>query len=126
MGVEYKSFPEVRREAVRLAWIHDYYDGAISGFLIHEGKLRFYELCDFAEDAGERRRYVIRELTEAQIRDEEKWHALFREHVGTHWDDDAEQRTVKPRSEWEKFYGPYNNRERVDYSTCPVLGWFEM
>ena len=121
--IEYTAFPQVPRAAVRLLWVHDYCDGILSGILRYEDRLHYYELC---EDGARSTRYAIRVLSDAQVLDEEKWHALFQEHVGAHWDGDTRDEAVKPMSEWNKFYGPYGQAARMDYSVCPIVGWFEI
>jgi hypothetical protein len=112
-----------------MLWIHDYWDGPLSGMLLHDGKLRWFECCNAwpeTDDAGARH-YVIRELTELDLAEEEQWHALFEEHVGDHWTihDDGHRGSVKPASEQAKFYEPYRRRTPPEYSTRPIVGWFE-
>ena len=95
MLITYTAFPQVPRSAVQLLWVHDYCDGILSGILRYEDRLHFYELCE-CEDGARSTRYVIRALTDAQVLEEEKWHALFREHVGAHWDGETRDGAVKP------------------------------
>jgi hypothetical protein len=74
------------------------------------------------------RRYVVYDLSEAEIAEEQRWHALFVEHVGSHWtyDEHGSRGTVKPVSEHAKFYDAYAKRTPVDYSRNPIGGWFEL
>jgi len=111
-------------------WIDDYWDGPLSGMLVFDGKLRRFECCDLnprTRDVGARR-FVVRDLAEEQVAEEERWHALFVEHVGDHWEVQGDDRrgTVKPAEEHAKFYEPYSARSQPDYSTRPILGWFEL
>jgi hypothetical protein len=113
-----------------MLWIHDYWDGPLSGMLVYNGKLRWFECCDVAPETGDAgsRHYLVRDLTEPQIAEEEQWHALFVEHVGDHWTahEDGYRGTVKPNEEHAKFYEPYSKRKPPEYSTPPILGWFEL
>lgn len=113
-----------------MLWVHDYYDGPLSGMLVYNGRKCWYECCDMTGEGGGKAawRYVIRQLTDAQVAEEERWHALFVEHVGDHWTihDHGERGTVRPVSEHAKFYDAYSKRAPVDYSGCPIVGWFEM
>ncbi len=81
------------------------------------------------DDESWYRRFAVIDLTPEQVADEQYWHDLFRLHVGTHTDyEDNEQRTpgaVLPKAGWNRFYDRYKERPKPDYSTRPVLGWFE-
>jgi hypothetical protein len=109
---------------IRPLWVHDYYDRMLSGAVLLGGKIRWFELCS---ETDTHRRYVIYDLTDAEAEEEERWHALFVEHVGDHWTFKEEAGgTVKPASEHAKFYDVYATRRAVDYSRNPILGWFEL
>jgi hypothetical protein len=122
--VDLGRYAKLPREKVRPLWVHDYYDGVLSGALAYKGKLRWFEYCGERDDV---RRYLVFELSDAEMAEEEHWHALFLEHVGDHWEvvDDKRGGTVKPVHEHAKFYEPYGQRKPPDYSGNPVLGWFE-
>jgi hypothetical protein len=128
--IDYNVVRRAHSDELRMLWIDDYYDGPLSGMLLFKGRLCRYECCDLADEHGNANvwRYVIRELSDDQIADEERWHALFVEHVGDHWTihGDGHRGAVKPASEHAKFYDEYNKRGRVDYSTRPIVAWFEM
>jgi hypothetical protein len=129
VSTDYREYPEIPLGELRILWIHDYWDGALSGMLGHRGRLQWFECCSFSEEGGaEQRRYLIRDLTDAEVADEEQWHALFVEHVGDHWTarEDSGQETTKPQAEHAKFYGPYSKRTPPEYSTHPILGWFSL
>lgn len=116
-------FKQLDPSKVRFLWLHDYYDGPLSGALLYGGRLHWFEYCGETASA---RRYVVFELTDAQIEDETRWQRLFEQHVGDHWTArDDRPGTVRPLEEHAKFYGPYAEREPVDYSHNPVVGWIE-
>jgi len=128
--LDYAAMPRIHREALRMLWIHDYWDGPLTGMLVYDGKLRWFECCDVNPETSDvgARRFVVRDVAEEQIAEEERWHALFVEHVGDHWTVQGDDRpgTVKPAEEHAKFYGPYSKRAPSDYTTRPILGWFEL
>ena len=124
MDPDYASFPHVPLNAVRLLWICDYNDLTLSGMLVYQGRLRWYQICDYVPET-DTHRYVIRELTDVEATEEEKWEPLFLEHVGDHFAADHKH-PDKHLSEHAKFYQPYGNQPRPDYSTRPIIGWFEM
>jgi hypothetical protein len=113
MVEDYVAFPRIRSDAVRLLWFCGYYDMVLSGVLVHDGMYCWYQLCDGAPGVEAPPRYTIHELTDAERAEEEGWSPLYIEHVEN-----------KPSAEWTKFYKAYG--KRPDYSTRPIVGWFEM
>jgi hypothetical protein len=124
-AIELGRYPRLPHEELRLLWISGFWDGALSGALIYRGRLRWFEYCG---ETNYVRRYLVLELSEDEVAEEERWHALFVEHVGSHWDvgDGKTRGEVKPSEEHEKFYAPYGKRQPPDYSRNPILGWFEL
>ena len=123
------DYPEIPLGELRFLWIHDYYDGPLSGMLVYRSRLRWFECCNVGdEEDAAHRRYFIHDLTDVEVAEEEKWHALFVEHVGDHWTahEDGRQGSVKPQSEHAKFYDLYSKRTPPNYSTRPILGWFSL
>jgi hypothetical protein len=113
---------QLSSDELRVLWTVDFYDGELSGIVFFDGKVRWFEFCAEVE---KRRRYVVYELSEAEVADEQYWHALFVEHVGDHWTAGSPGK-VKPVSEHAKFFDAYAKRSPVDYSRNPILGWFEL
>ena len=112
-------------EEVRLVSVSAFHDGVLSGTLTYADRLRWFEYCGTSDNG---RRYVVFELSDAEIVEEERWNTLFAEHVGDHGEPraDGEPRgTVKPFEEHAKFYEPYSKRAPQDYSGNRILGWFE-
>ena len=72
------------------------------------------------------RRFLVLELSPQQLAEEEYWHELFREKVGTHCDYDEAHLEVKPQEKHHEFYEAYQKRAKPDYSTNRVIGWFEL
>lgn len=119
---DYNALPQIPREALRLLWITGYNDMTLSGMLVYRGTLHWYYWCDYVQET-DTYRYAVRALTDDEAADEEKWLPLFEEHVGDHF---ADSGRARPPSEHDQFYGPYRQRSVPDYSTRPIIGWFEM
>lgn len=113
MAEDYETFPRIPSDAIRLLWFYDYNDMVLSGMLVHDGKFCWYHFCGGAPGVDAPAHYTIHELTDAERAEEERWYPLYMEHVAG-----------KPLEEWTKFYEPYGTRP--DYSTRPIVGWFEM
>jgi hypothetical protein len=127
--IAYAHLPQRDRGEVQLLWHADYWDGPLNGLCRYRDRKCWFELCAEGEpEAGDKfyRRYLLLELGKDQLDEEEYWHRLFQEKVGTHADYGEAQREVKPRHSWAEFYEPYQKRGKVDYSANPALGWFEV
>ena len=128
----HSNVSQIPREDVRLLWHSGFWDGPLSGMLEHEGEQCWFEM--FAENEDDAptwyRRFAILRLSNDQLKEENRWHDLFRMHVGGHTDYDAEQHRshgdINPKEQWSRFYDKYKERPEPDYSSCLVLGWFEM
>lgn len=114
-----------------LLWHHDYYDGPITGLLVQGGERLWFQMIEdnARTESTWYRRFVAVRFSEQQLRDEEWWHELCRQHVGTHTDyvrAEGDPGTVRPQSQHAKFYDPYSKRVPLDLSQNEVIGWFEM
>src|SRR5215207_5227193 len=86
---DYLLLPEIDRGEVKLLWHSDFWDGPTSGMLLYRGKKHWFQVCDESDDPDLQdyyRRFLIIELSDRQLEEEEYWHSLFREKVGTHTD----------------------------------------
>lgn len=114
-----------RDGAVEVLWVNGYYDGPLSGIASVDGRRVLFEVADrttAVHGDGERRFWLV-ELSPGQLREEETWHDLFCEHVGTHWDFTDRPRVARPESEFHKYYDPASRREPPDYQSNTVIGW---
>ena len=62
MSIDYAAYPYIPLEQLRMLWIHDYYDGPLSGMLLFKGRMCWYELCARGGEERDRPnvwRYVI-------------------------------------------------------------------
>ena len=86
----YLALPRIDRSSVRLLWSDEFWDGPCSGMLLFRGQQYWFQSIEENEGDGWFRRFLVVELSDAQLREECSWHDLFREKVGTHMDYDAE------------------------------------
>jgi hypothetical protein len=128
----FRAVRNVPRNAVRLLWHSDFWDGPRSGMLELDGERCWFEVVAENDDEplrGWYRRFVVVRLTPAQLAEEERWHELFRENVGGHTDYGASGTRpvgdLRPREQWREFYDAYERRQPLDLSDNEVLGWFE-
>lgn len=126
----YRTLPQIPCADVTLLWHSDFWDGPLSGLIAHRGeRLWFQMIAENNEPEAWYRRFALVRLSEQQLREEEWWHEMFRQHVGTHTDyqrADGDPGTVRPRDQHAKFYDPYSKRVPPDLSANEVIGWFEM
>src|ERR1700722_1111121 len=104
------SHPQIPIAEIALLWFDNFWDGPLSGLCAYQGR-EFYYWC-FAEAeecdiTSWYRRFSVHELSPAQLDEEKKWHELFREKVGTHWEPGGEG---KPQALHHEFYDAYNRR----------------
>ena len=125
--------PKIDWHAAKLLWHDDYWDGPKSGLLLYQDKRYWFQVFEESDDSDLSdffRRFVILELTEIQMKEEEHWHDLFREKVGTHTDyDESGMRVIgalKPEEMWHEFYDAYKKRQKPDLSNNIVIGWSEV
>lgn len=139
----YHQMPQIAESDIRLLWHMSYYDGPLDGILLYKGKMHRFQIfqplrVDEVKDRIDPYdvlwndhyvRYLIIELTSEQIAEEEYWHRLFQQKVGTHTDyDETGRRTIgatRPRELWNEFYELYQARKPMDLSDNVIVGWFE-
>jgi len=124
------NLPRIEQNHFQLLWHCDYWDGVKSGVLLYQDREFWFQVFSESDTADYYRRFAVLELSESQLQEEEYWHKLFQEKVGTHTDyDENSKRAVgalKPRDMWSEFYDAYQNRESPDFSNNIVVGWFEI
>jgi hypothetical protein len=69
---------------------------------------------------------LLFELSPEQWEDEEHWHEMFRQHVGTHCDFAEPHPVIRPKELHRAFYDAYQKRAKPDYSNNRIVGWFEL
>ena len=119
--VNLADLPKIEGSGYKLLWFSDYYDGEINGMLLYKDRKYWYQIYSESEDedySDYYRRYIIIELTELEVAEEEYWYKLFQEKVGY-------PIATQPQEMWSEFYEPYKNRKPQDISKNRVIGWFE-
>ncbi|HEY7426082.1 MAG TPA: hypothetical protein VH682_17760 [Gemmataceae bacterium] len=126
--IEYVHLPRIDRGEVQLLWHCDFWDGPISGLCLYQGRKCWFQVCaEGEEEEGDPfyRRFLLLELSPEQLADEERWHELFRQKVGTHTDHGEARGELKRKEMWQEFYDEYAKRPKVDYTVNQPVGWFE-
>lgn len=124
--VELAALKKIAPKDLRLLWVNDWYDGPREAIVEHEGEKCLMILHGELDGSDRPYRWLLIRLSPEQLADEEKWHALFVEHVGDHWCFHGSAITHPPPSgeaSPEKFYGPYGERPPLDIAKSTVLGW---
>ncbi|MBX3185547.1 MAG: hypothetical protein KF819_00975 [Labilithrix sp.] len=124
-SVDISTLPKLAASELRLLWVNDWYDGPLEAVVEHDGA-RCLMVLDGTIDVENAMRWLLFHLTAEQWVEEEKWHALFEEHVGHHWCFDHEERPEPetPRDP-ERFYGPYRSRAPLDLSSARPFAWVD-
>jgi len=133
-AIEASDVPKVDRP--RYLWHSGYYDGPLSGMCLHNEEKCWFQCVDevyYRDEEGEGmagRVFVIIRLTAEDIAEEEYWHELFREHVGTHTDYGENQKRdltgtkVKAQKNHHLFYDKAKERKDRSYKDRPVVAWY--
>ncbi len=124
----YLQLPRIERADVKLLWADGYWDGPLSGVLLYQGREYWFQMIlDLVDDEFvDYRKYAIVELTDDQLGEEEYWHNLFREMVADYSDENGHLGTgVKPQETWDTYYEARAEAKPREYSTNPVIGWFQ-
>lgn len=121
--IDLSTIPELDPSEVTMLWVNDWYDGPIEAMVEHRGERCLMRVHD-PEVIGTHApwRWVLHRMTPERRADEERWHALFVENVGDHWDFTGE---VHPDSSGrpERFYDAYRARPARDEAELEPIGW---
>jgi hypothetical protein len=124
--------PKIEKSDLRFLWYSRFYDGPRSGLLVYENRKYWFEHLDDLNYIISGQLiwiFLVVELTPTQLSEEEYWHDLFREKVGTHTDYDENGRRrphiLHPKEMWHEFYDAAKNRSPFDISNNEIIGWFE-
>lgn len=127
--VDLSVVPEIE---VRFLWHNDWWDGPLAGMCEYKGQMYWYHCHheNYKRTAKYWRKYGVFKMTPEQLEDEIKWHKLFIEKVGDHFDcNEAGHRNrdgVKPQHLWNDFYEPFSKWERPRYEERQemAIGYF--
>lgn len=129
-AVDLASLPKLAAGALRLLWVNDWYDGPLEAVVEHGGERLLMMLHidprDPQLDGEAPMQWVLFRLSAEQWVEEERWHALFEEHVGHHWcfhhelaPEPTEARDLK------RFYEPYATRSPRALATSAAVSWVD-
>lgn len=126
-SVQLERLPKLSSSDLRLLWVNDWYDGPLEAVVELRGARCLMVLHHHDVASENPYRWVVFELTAPQIAEEQKWHALYVEHVGDHWcfhdaSVVAHPVPVQPRDP-ERFRALYEQRQDLDLSSNVALGW---
>lgn len=117
---------EIPLAALRLLWATDWWDGPTAGVALANGEPCYFKAADEDEHPPPRCCVVWR-LTAGQFEELKRWHDLFREHVGSHTDFDADGRrhpgSLRPQVEHSRFYDAYATRRPLELTDDAVIGY---
>jgi hypothetical protein len=123
--VDPADLPQLAAGDLRLLWVNDWYDGPLEAVVDHSGErcLMILHGKD-AVDVEKPMQWVLFRLSAEQWTDEDRWHALFEEHVGHHWcfHHEPPPEPAEPRDP-KLFYDPYAKRSPRTLG-APV-GWVD-
>jgi hypothetical protein len=126
----YLDLPEVDQAEVRVLWHSDFWDVPLNGLATYQGrKCWFQTLEDLRHNDPAEVIYLLIELSDKQITEEEYWHNLFREQVGAHtdYDEHGHRKTgsLMPESAQKQYFDARKSREGQDFADNRVIGWFK-
>jgi hypothetical protein len=127
-AIDLTALPKLAPTDLRLMWVNDWYDGPLEAVVEHAGERQLMVLHDEGRADDEvPMRWVLYRLSPEQWKEEERWHALFEEHVGHHWCFHHE--TPPPESPENhdalRFYEPYAKRAPRTLDPRSACGWVD-
>lgn len=141
-AVELSALPKLAPTEIRLLWVNDWYDGPLEAVVEHGGERRLMVLHGGYEevDLDGAMQWVLFRLTPEQWLEEERWHALFEEHVGHHWcfhpgaragapaaaaETDDGAAAEPPPADMTRFYEPYKARTPRTLTARAATAWVD-
>ena len=123
-----ERLPQLGVDQVLFLWFDDFYDGPIRGMAEVDGERLLFDLIDQNVLGTEKddRDYWLIKLMPDQLADEESWHALFCQNVGTHFDYTGRPPLPDEQVNMDAFYVPFQSRTVPDYGDNEVIGWFAL
>ncbi len=129
--VDLTGLPEIK---VRFLWHNDWWDGPLAGMCDYKGQMYHYHCHheNYKKSKKYWRRYGVFKLTPEELAEELKWHQLFVEKVGDHFDCDElghrRRSELKPYHLHHEFYDEFKKWERPRYEEKQemAIGWFDL
>ena len=126
-AVDLTVLPKLAPTDLRLLWVNDWYDGPLEAVVEYVGERRLMVLHgDDRPDDDTPMRWVLFRLSPEQWSEEERWHALFEDHVGHHWCFHHETPPESPEAhDARRFYEPYAKRTPRVLESSAASGWVD-
>ena len=126
--VELATLPKIAPSDLRLLWVNDWYDGPLEAVVEHASERCLMVLHHEDASAEQPYSWLVIRLSAEQQADEDKWHALYVQHVGEHWcfhgPTVAHPRPEpEPEPDAERFFGALRTRPTFDLAASTVVGW---
>jgi hypothetical protein len=140
------SIIQLDRSEIRLLWCSEYYDAPISGMLIyhrrpyyfrmHEAQKWMYNNLSLDEQDWSPPKYLVIQLTDEQLAEEEKWHKLSLEKIGNGSDYAEDQLSIAVHhpelhlvtgngQSIKEYWDMYRKEHKaLDLAGNEVIGWF--
>lgn len=127
IAVDLSTLPKLPSTELRLLWVNDWYDGPLEAVVERSGERQLMVLHGgVRDDDAEPMRWVLYRLSPEQWSEEDRWHALFEEHVGHHW---CFHHEVVPEpaesNDSRRFYEPYATRAPRQLEAASACGWVD-
>lgn len=132
--------PEVHEDGKQVRMLHHcgYWDGPLSGLCMFKDREHWFDCVNWEHRITDSegvewfaRLFVVVTMTDEQIAEEARRHALFVKHVGDHTDYTyaAERRTrpigqLRDRSEHRLYYDVAKTWPKLDLDVGRVVGWW--
>lgn len=120
------GLPKIAPSDLKLLWVNDWYEGPLEAVVELRGARCLMVLLDKSKVDRDEYQWVVFELSPEQAADQEKWHALYAEHVGDHWcfHDDSITHTSAPEiSSADTFFSMYRARAPIVLHEDKARGW---
>ena len=126
-AIDLTTLPKLEATDLRLLWVNDWYDGPLEAVVERAGERQLMVLHpDDKLDVEQPMRWVLFRLTPEQWEDEQRWHALFEEHVGHHWCFHHPEPLPEPETRESKlFYEPYAKRAPRTLTAAAAAAWVD-
>jgi hypothetical protein len=126
--VDLSALPKLSAGSLRLLWVNDWYDGPLEAVAEHEGERCLMVLHSGGQlDSEKPMRWALFRLSPEQWTEEDRWHALFEEHVGHHWcfHHDPPLPEATDERDSRRFYDPYAGRTERTLANESAFGWID-
>jgi hypothetical protein len=124
--VELATLKKIAPGDLRLLWVNDWYDCPLEAVVEHDGAPCLMVLHHEDTVSDPPYRWLLVHLTADQHADEERWHALYVEHVGDHWcfhGATVEHPAPTGAADPDAFFTACRQRPPLDVRSNTVLGW---